>query len=522
VNRVRCSSVWAASGLVAALHLSTGCVSTPASGPSEASASAWLGSDRVSLFDQHLKLIEGGTLISERGIVGLGLTRPEQVERARQRYLSAATRDDAYWALLSLRNTTHDAHGDLVVPKSLRPEPRVVKLPMTFVADAWWTAGPRFVVSESAIPEVEPGFELERFDGRSIPDALREAFDWHSDSSLASFHLWASRWFSSRDSWLTPIPSRRSVSLSLHDPRTGRRVEVIAAFEATSGTRARHAEDATRQPTFKGEHLSGFADAARGIAIVRIDSFRSSRGDLEQLERFLDAQPPGTRVLLDVRENTGGGTGHQVLGLFIPCAIRSTSRVAVSVPLLRSSASFRAGVLRFASSDETARALSKELEAGRAVSSPVSFQCNARTCQTEFLVRPARARPPLPVALLIGPTCMSGCDQFAAMFADNSVGPVLGQPTRGASAPFRLPWPLPLANGTSASVTLNVGQTLRPNGEVLEGNPVKPTAFVEPAPTMLEAALERLASLSPSEWPTSRCAIAAPPTPSSTLKALDE
>lgn len=77
---------------------------------------------------------------------------------------------------------------------------------------------------------------------------------------------------------------------------------------------------------------------------------------------------------------------------------------------------------------------------------------------------------------LFGPKAGSSVDQFAALFVDNDLGHSIGMPTAGFSNSWE--WRETLAlPGTSQPVVdfrWSLGRTIRPNGEVLEGNPPTP------------------------------------------------
>jgi len=108
-----------------------------------------------------------------------------------------------------------------------------------------------------------------------------------------------------------------------------------------------------------------------------------------------------------------------------------------------------------------------------------------------------------PIAIIGGPRGGSHLDQFMAMFADNNLAFTIGMPTGGYSNTWEASEVLTFP-GTDQPVVefmWNIGHTLRPNGEILEGNPVMPEVYVpltrENFRTyhrdLLTAALDRLA-----------------------------
>ena len=82
--------------------------------------------------------------------------------------------------------------------------------------------------------------------------------------------------------------------------------------------------------------------------------------------------------------------------------------------------------------------------------------------------------------MILGPQCVSACDQFASILVDNDIAAMsVGLPTAGASAPYRVRLPLRLEHDTELRLEVTVGVDYRPikdkKGSVpLEGNPVEP------------------------------------------------
>ena len=85
-----------------------------------------------------------------------------------------------------------------------------------------------------------------------------------------------------------------------------------------------------------------------------------------------------------------------------------------------------------------------------------------------------------PIAILSGPRGGSHLDQFVSMFADNGLAYIVGMPTGGYSNTWEAEEILHFP-GTEQPVVRfmwNVGHTIRPNGEILEGNPPMPDAYI--------------------------------------------
>ena len=77
---------------------------------------------------------------------------------------------------------------------------------------------------------------------------------------------------------------------------------------------------------------------------------------------------------------------------------------------------------------------------------------------------------------LTGPLGRSQVDQFAAMVIDNNLGHTIGMSTAGTSNTWECMQTLHLGSDPRPFATFmwTIGHTIRPNGEVLEGNPAIP------------------------------------------------
>ncbi len=80
------------------------------------------------------------------------------------------------------------------------------------------------------------------------------------------------------------------------------------------------------------------------------------------------------------------------------------------------------------------------------------------------------------LVFLFGPLGRSQVDEIAAMVVDNGLGHTIGMSTAGTSNSWEFSELLALPDGgrTVGRFEWAIGHTLRPNGEVLEGNPPLP------------------------------------------------
>jgi C-terminal processing protease CtpA/Prc len=120
------------------------------------------------------------------------------------------------------------------------------------------------------------------------------------------------------------------------------------------------------------------------------------------------------------------------------------------------------------------------IRARQAYTNDVQFKNQFLPTTSDGYLYPAKEHFTGPMVLLTAPSSCSGADQFAAMFIDNELGLSIGMPEGGCSNTWE--WDETLKFPTSgkpvAMFSWTVGQSIRPNGEVLEGNSAVPRVVV--------------------------------------------
>jgi hypothetical protein len=144
------------------------------------------------------------------------------------------------------------------------------------------------------------------------------------------------------------------------------------------------------------------------------------------------------------------------------------------------------------------------LKAGQAYSSDVPFKSAHAPMYSDGILHPAEHHFSGDMAVLLGPHGGSHLDQFASIVADNKLGLIIGMPAGGYSNTWEWEEVLvfPTTGRRIASYMWSIGHTIRPNGDVLEGNPADVDRYVpqtrenyfEYRDLLLESALEKLGS----------------------------
>ncbi len=151
------------------------------------------------------------------------------------------------------------------------------------------------------------------------------------------------------------------------------------------------------------------------------------------------------------------------------------------------------------------------IEAGVDITEPVPFKLAHAPRDSDGVLEPAPVHFRGPFVLILGPKGGSHLDQVAAIVKDNDLGPIIGMPAGGYSNTWE--WEEVLSfPGTDQPVLgfmWSIGHTIRPSGEILEGNPAQVIEWVPLTAensaayhgVLLERALAYLASV---DHPTGR------------------
>jgi hypothetical protein len=124
--------------------------------------------------------------------------------------------------------------------------------------------------------------------------------------------------------------------------------------------------------------------------------------------------------------------------------------------------------------------VTQAIRAGQAYTNDVPFKGQFLPSTSDGYLYPAPEHFTGPMVLLTSPAGCSGADQFAAMFIDNELGLSIGMPQGGCSNSWEWDEVLkfPISGKPVAMFSWSVGHSIRPNGQVLEGNSAVPTLVV--------------------------------------------
>jgi len=122
----------------------------------------------------------------------------------------------------------------------------------------------------------------------------------------------------------------------------------------------------------------------------------------------------------------------------------------------------------------------KGLAAGQEYSNNAPFKCAHLPHYSDWIMQPAKKHFTGKMVVLLGPWGGSHLSQFAAMVIDNDMGHTIGMTDGGYSNTWEWTEVLkfPGTDKPVVSFMWNIGHTIRPNGQILEGNPAIVNEYV--------------------------------------------
>ena len=146
--------------------------------------------------------------------------------------------------------------------------------------------------------------------------------------------------------------------------------------------------------------------------------------------------------------------------------------------------------------------VTEAIQTGKAYSNQVPFKLAHLPKHSDGMLQPAPIHFRGKLVCLTSPYSGSHLDQFVAMVADNDLGPIIGMPSGGFSNTWEWSEVLhfPISGKPVAEFMWTIGHTIRPNGELLEGNPPAVDIYVPTTrdnylayyPDLLDRALAQL------------------------------
>ncbi|MEE3151138.1 MAG: hypothetical protein VX300_02580 [Acidobacteriota bacterium] len=462
---------------------------------------------REALFDQILDMTENREAFSPLKEGAMGYSPLDDMRGLRPEVVDAETEADLYYALVKLSNARRDHHltvtpaeaglrppqvPDVAAPIRVLPDSSNLKTPSFFVAAVGGEDG-------TGAPRPTPGDLIVAVNGRPILEYVATFTPWVVHSSIHGLYWDIARDLPLRRANVPPSLYEETLSLELERP-SGERYMVALPYIDQAEMDVPQAEE----PLYPGfttvmERLNFnvlLPEDGRPLVLLQWFDF-----EYELIQDVIDlmefAEREGLlehKLVIDVTDSGGGSRGAYAIQRLVDRPFRTT------FGNIRLSDAGEGFVRRWSEADDDGDApeifglnesgswlhewartdASEALARGDEYTEPVAFKLAHLPKDADGILQPAPVHFSGPIAILSGPRGGSHLDQFVAMFADNDLAYIVGMPTGGYSNTWEAEETLHFP-GTEQPVVRfmwNVGHTLRPNGEILEGNPPMPDTYI--------------------------------------------
>ena len=492
---------------------------------------------RAALFDTILARTERREAFSPVKNERLGYDPLEDMRALRERVVAAGTETDLYYALAALSHARRDRHLDVsLVPGGIRPddvaglevrdgEPAPVRrAPVRIFPDYRSLEPPRYFVGDVASPDAPPvGSRIVSVDGEPVAQWHRRRAPYMRHSTDIGLRWKLAEAMAQATAVFPPDMRGDRLDLVVAMPDGGERAFTLEYVDAEalgwSGVaEPRYPGHAVElaTPTFD---LLVPEDGRRHVVLVWRGFRETMVADVDSLVAFAAERSLLDHALvMDVTRSRGGSLGPYALQRLQPRPFRTTfgnlrmSDVIEPFVVARR-ADFEARDINDGGVPETIDDGSWQMQwleedvlgalaRGDAYSSDVPFKLAHAPRDSDGVLQPAAEHFRGAFGVISGPNGGSHLDQVLAIVVDNGLGAVVGMPPGGYSNTWE--WEeiltLPGTDRPIVGFMYSIGQSLRPNGEIIEGNPVDVDEWIPLGPDvvegyyahMLERVLERM------------------------------
>ena len=462
--------------------------------------------DLEALFDEIIGKTEQREAFSEVKEANIGFSAIEDMKKLRDEFIAAETELDLYFALVKLSNVRRDRHLEVdTVERGLEgPERRpCVAAPIYVLPEITDVHNPTFFVSAAGEGVTSPQMKdvIVGVNGSSMEEYIDEFAPWIRHSTLPRLY-----WEMARD-----LPRRiPDLPLSLYSERlyltlerpSGGRYDVSLPYTDNCGGVSRSWRSTDPYPGFvevmERENFDVLVDESRGIVLLHWLDFELDEltEDIPALIEYAeDEDMLDYDLIIDVTWSGGGSGGAYAIQRLVDQSFRTTfgnvrlsdlgeeliEYYAEQEPRTGEPDIFGLNLSRSWLIDWARTDAMDAIERGDEYTVPVPFKLAHLPKDSDGILQPAPVHFSGQVALVNARTWGgSHLDQFMAMFMDNDLATFVGVPTGGYSNTWE--WGERLEySGTERRVVRfwwTIGQTIRPNGEVLEGNPAQPDIYI--------------------------------------------
>ncbi len=492
--------------------------------PSGIGADPGTRKDRAALFDYLLaKTIERESFSPVKNR-NLGLDVEREMRRYQDELVAAKTDEKLYYALVKINNARKDRHlkvslveGGLTLDNTAGvslsnypvPSAAISHAPVRFAVNYGTPEQYFLFVSDYASnigefagknrPEI--GDRLLAINGQSIADYFNAIEPYHRYSTVNGLWWQFAAWIPQQSYQFPPRFYRKKVKYLL-ERRDGKRYSLTLPYLPPdtivwAGQGARHYPGFSL--VFSTETFDFYlADDGKSVLLLAWHGFRSNLiADVDRLMDYaVEHQLLDHAIIFDGTRSRGGSRGAYAVQHLSPKPFKTTFgnlRISDITPAFieQKRRQFRAKKVLDSGVGETLddgswlmdwldNDVTQGIRAGQDYTNNVPFKLAHLPKYSDGIIRPADIHFRGPLVCLFGPYGGSHLDQFAAIVVDNHLGHTIGMSTGGYSNTWEWEEVLvfPISKKQIARYMWSIGHTIRPNGEILEGNPAQVDEYI--------------------------------------------
>jgi len=470
---------------------------------------------RGALFDSILAMTARRAAFSVPKQEALGYDPLVEMETLRAEVVGADAEEDLFYALVRLSNARRDRHLSVgLVDGGIRPAftggleawsgPKPadpLEAPVRFRPDFGSDAGGYFI-SDVAAGDAGPnriafGDRLLAVNGVPVAELEVTLTPYFRYSTIPGLRWKMAEALSQRTALFPPSFLDETLKLEVEKADGTRVSESLSYFdpEALDWT-------GTSEPAYQGFELEWSTPTydiylpleGERVLVLQWHRFESSSliDDVDRLVAFGEEQGIlDHAIILDATRSGGGSLGAYAVQRIQPKPFKTTFGTLrlsdVIEPFVQEKRKeFAAQRIYDGGGPETVddgswlmdwleSDLLEALDRGDSVTAPVPFKLAHAPKDADGILQPTPLHFRGPLVVFSGPDGGSHLDQFMSIVADNELGYIMGMPAGGYSNSWEWEEVLHFP-GTYEPVVgfmWSIGHTIRPNGEVLEGNPAK-------------------------------------------------
>lgn len=470
--------------------------------------------DRAELFDYIIEKTKEREAFSPIKNQNLNYDPVEEMTKFREEMI-AADRDEALFdVLIKISNARRDRHlsispvqGGIQVNDSLeRQAPLIFRVDFAIPGEYFFFIGDKSRNITDYCGEYVPdiGDKLTAVNSTPVGDYFEQTRLYIRYSSVNGLWLKLAEAISLQNCMLPFTMNKEEVTFSL-EKIDGTEYEISLPYlEPGSISWEDHYKE-HGEPRYKGfEMLYSVQTYDLYISegnILLLDWYGFDEDLVKDMDRLVEYASENNMLELpliwDGTRSRGGSKGAYAIQRLFPKPFKTTFgnvRISDVIPLFiaereeafkRRSGMLDAGVSETLDDgswlmDWLRTDVQQAIDQGDNYSNNVPFKLAHLPKDSDGILGPAEVHFSGPVVCLFGPHGGSHLDQFAAMVVDNQLAYTIGMPTGGYSNTWEWEEVLtfPISKKPVVEFMWNIGHTIRPNGDILEGNPAQVDKYI--------------------------------------------